>query len=63
MRKKLTKHGNSQVLVIDKPILDLLGWTMATELKLSTDGKRLIIAKAQDEIARAEFIHGGKLGE
>ena len=43
MVKTLTKHGNSLALVIDKPILDLLGVTGDTELKITTDGRRLII--------------------
>jgi antitoxin component of MazEF toxin-antitoxin module len=46
--KKLTKHGNSQVIVIDKPILELLGWDKDTVLKLSTpDGKRIVISKVE----------------
>jgi hypothetical protein len=47
MIKKLTKHGNSQVIIIEKPILDLLGWDKDTALKLSTpDGKCIVISKA-----------------
>ncbi|MEO7993655.1 MAG: AbrB/MazE/SpoVT family DNA-binding domain-containing protein [bacterium] len=41
--KRLTKHGNSQAIVIDKAILELLGITEDTPLLLSTDGERLIL--------------------
>lgn len=44
MVKKLTKHGNSLALVIDKPILDLLRIDQETPLEVSTDGKKLTIA-------------------
>ncbi len=38
MLKKLTKHGNSLALVIDRPILDLLKIDTETPLDISTDG-------------------------
>ncbi|NUM54599.1 MAG: AbrB/MazE/SpoVT family DNA-binding domain-containing protein [Candidatus Hydrogenedentes bacterium] len=41
--KKLTKHGNSLALVIDKPILDLLKIDANTPLEVSTDGDMLLI--------------------
>ena len=44
MQKKLTRHGNSAALVIDKPILDLLKIDMDTTLELRTDGQSLIIS-------------------
>ena len=44
MKKRLTKHGNSSALLIEKAILDLLGWNPEEQwLAVSTDGKRLII--------------------
>jgi antitoxin component of MazEF toxin-antitoxin module len=43
MRKKLSAIGNSQGIVIEKPILELLGIDRETELELRTDGERLII--------------------
>ena len=42
--RKLSKHGKSLALVIDKCILDLLGIDEDTPLVLSTDGTRLQIA-------------------
>ena len=44
MIKKLIAIGNSYGLVIDKSILEILRITPETELELSTDGTRLIIA-------------------
>ena len=46
MVKRLTKHGNSMALVIDRPILELLNIDSETPLEISTDGKQLIIAPA-----------------
>jgi antitoxin component of MazEF toxin-antitoxin module len=64
MIKKLTKHGNSLALVIDKAILKLLDIDAETQLSLDTDGHNLIISpstpadrerrfkKAQEKINR-----------
>ncbi|HPO14048.1 MAG TPA: AbrB/MazE/SpoVT family DNA-binding domain-containing protein [Candidatus Hydrogenedentes bacterium] len=41
--KKLTKHGNSLALVIERPILDLLKLDANTPLEISTDGDILIV--------------------
>jgi len=47
MIKKLTRHGNSLALVIDRPILDLLRIDSETPLDVSTDGKQLIVSPAK----------------
>lgn len=49
MIKKLTKHGNSLALVIDKGILDLLNIDAETPLSVRTDGSNLVIARAEDD--------------
>jgi len=49
MIKKLTKHGNSLALVIDKGILELLEIDADTPISMTTDGKHLVIARATDE--------------
>jgi antitoxin component of MazEF toxin-antitoxin module len=49
MKKKLTKHGNSAALIIEKPILDLLHINMDTTLDIQTDGKSLIISPTSDD--------------
>ena len=56
MIKKLTKHGNSLALVIDKPVLDLLRIDPDTLLDISTDGKRLVIEPAQPSARRKKFL-------
>jgi antitoxin MazE len=54
MLKKLTRHGNSLALVIDRPILDLLKIDSETPLDISTDGTRLIVAPAAVSVGRSE---------
>jgi len=53
--KNLTRHGNSLALVLDKPILDLLGISADTPLEVSTDGARLFIERAREAKRRKEF--------
>ncbi len=43
MTKKLTKHGNSLALIIDKPLLDLLKIDEKTDLELMIEDGNLII--------------------
>jgi antitoxin MazE len=61
MVKKLTKHGNSLALVIDRPILDLLKIDPDTPLEVSTDGKQLIVAPAKPSARRKKFEEAQKL--
>lgn len=49
MIKRLTKHGNSLALVIDRPVLDLLRIDADTPLSVTTDGDRLIIVPIRDD--------------
>lgn len=55
MVKKLTKHGNSLALVIDRAILDLLHIDSDTPLDISTDGKRLVVAPVKSNTRRQKF--------
>ncbi|WP_447602687.1 AbrB/MazE/SpoVT family DNA-binding domain-containing protein [Nitrospira sp. Nam80] len=55
MIKKLTKHGNSLALVIDRGILDLLDIGADTPLTIKTNGKCLIITPAPDAARRKRF--------
>ena len=43
MLKKLVRHGNSRALIIDKPILELIGATVDSEFSITTDGRSLTI--------------------
>lgn len=56
MVKKLTKHGNSLALIIDRPILDLLKIDPETPLEVSTDGERLIVARLEPSGRRKKFV-------
>ncbi len=49
--KKLTKIGNSSALVLDRPILGLLGINNETpvEISLGEDGKSLVIRQVSNE--------------
>jgi len=49
MKKNLTVIGNSLGIIIEKPILDLLGINKETELEMTTDGKRLILEPVKVE--------------
>jgi antitoxin MazE len=60
MIKKLTKHGNSLAVVIDRAILDLLKIDVDTPLEISTDGQVLVISPVRDNNHRDKFIHGDK---
>lgn len=49
MPKRLQVFGNSKGIIIEQPLLDLLGITPETELGIKTDGKSLIITPIERE--------------
>ncbi len=53
MLKRLTKHGNSAALIIDKAVLELLHISTNTLLELVTDGKNLIVSPVKS-VRRAQ---------
>jgi len=55
MIKKLSKHGNSLALVIDRPILELLKIDEETPLNVATDGHTLIVSPVHDQKRRKKF--------
>jgi antitoxin component of MazEF toxin-antitoxin module len=55
MIKRLTKHGNSLALVIDRGILELLEIDADTPLSLTTDGKCLVVAPVRDPKRQKAF--------
>jgi antitoxin MazE len=55
MLKKLTRHGNSLALVIDKGVLDILNIDDQTPLEITTDGSILLISPVRDESRRLQF--------
>ncbi len=56
MIKKLTSHGNSVALVIDKAILELLKINAKTPVELTTDGKNLIVSPVRDQTREKKFM-------
>ncbi len=46
MSKKLTRHGNSYALIIDKPLLQILNISEKTDLTLSIEDGALVIRPA-----------------
>ena len=55
MLKRLTRHGNSLALVLDKGVIELLNIDAETLLEISTDGSLLLIAPVRDEKRRRKF--------
>ncbi|MHC9062452.1 AbrB/MazE/SpoVT family DNA-binding domain-containing protein [Nitrospira sp. CMX1] len=55
MIKKLTKHGNSLALVIDRGVLELLDIDAETPLSIKTDGKCLIVTPAEGNARQKRF--------
>jgi len=54
--KKLTKHGNSYALIIERPILDLLGIDDKTLLQISTpDGASIVITPLKNKAQQRRF--------
>ena len=55
MIKKLTKHGNSYAMVIDKPILELLKATPETPFEIISDGRSLVLTPVRDAEEEKKF--------
>jgi antitoxin component of MazEF toxin-antitoxin module len=55
MVKKLSKHGNSLAMVIDRSILDLLKADADTPFDVSTDGRVLVLAPVQGTRPAKQF--------
>lgn len=54
--KKLTRHGNSFALVIEKPILELLGIDDTTLLQISTpDGASIMVTPLKPKSQERRF--------
>lgn len=56
LTKKLTKHGNSYAVIIERPILDLLGIDATTLLEISTpDGASIVITPVKNKDQQSRF--------
>lgn len=69
LMKKLAPIGNSLGLVLERPILDLLGIDRDTMLEIRTDGDSLVIKpvrqeyfnRVQESTAKVMRVHRGTL--
>jgi antitoxin component of MazEF toxin-antitoxin module len=55
MIKRLTKHGNSLALVIDRGVLNLLDIDTDTPLTITTDGTSLILTPVRNQHRQRRF--------
>lgn len=55
MVKMLIKHGNSLALLIEKPILELLGADSDTPFDVTTDGQALVVTPVKDPKRHRKF--------
>jgi antitoxin component of MazEF toxin-antitoxin module len=55
MTKMLTKHGNSWALVIDRPVLELLGAGPDTPFEIVTDGRCLVLTPVRRPAEEKKF--------
>lgn len=54
MSKKLTRHGNSLALIIDKPLLRLLNISEKTNLEILIEDGALIVRPVQGKKVRSK---------
>ena len=54
MPKKLTRHGNSLALIIDKPLLQLLNISEKTNLELLIEDGTLIVRPVKKQTKRGK---------
>lgn len=52
MIKTLQRHGNSHALVLDKPILEMLGAREDTPLQLAVSGGSLVVTPMNTGVGR-----------
>ncbi|HLJ31516.1 MAG TPA: AbrB/MazE/SpoVT family DNA-binding domain-containing protein [Candidatus Babeliales bacterium] len=58
MFKKLVKYGNSNALILDRAILELLNISEGAVVKLHTDGKSLIITPQESAPVKEIWMEG-----
>jgi antitoxin component of MazEF toxin-antitoxin module len=49
MIKKITRHGNSQAVLLDRAILELLKIDSTTPLEVTTNGKDIILSPIRED--------------
>ncbi len=53
--KTLTRQGNSSALIVDKPLMDLMDIDAETPLKVTVEGRRLIVEPLSEADRSARF--------
>ena len=53
--KKLTRQGNSAALIVDRSLMELLDIDADTPLKLTVEGRRLIVEPLAEEERAGKF--------
>lgn len=56
MLKALAQHGNSMALVIEKPILELIGAQPETIFDITTDGNSLILTPVKTKAQSKKIL-------
>ena len=54
MVKTLQKHGNSQALVIEKPLMEALGIELDSPLQITVSGNSLVVTPVHVGIGRVK---------
>lgn len=54
MIKKLVRHGNSLAIIIEKPVLALLGADENTVFDITTDGRNLVLTPIKNASNKKE---------
>lgn len=60
MKKKLARLGNSTALIIDKPIMELLGIQPEDTVSLVTDGVSLVVTPVNRRSRKARVLEAIK---
>ena len=55
MVKKLTRSGNSSALILDRTLMDLLEIEPDSEVKVTVEGRKLVIEPLTDEERATRF--------
>lgn len=55
MIKKLQQLGNSSALVIDRPMMDLMDIDRETPLRITVEGRKMIIEPVSEEERQMHF--------
>lgn len=61
MQKKLARLGNSTALIIDKPIMELLGMRPDDTVSLVTDGVSLVVTPVAKRSKKARVLEAIEL--